>query len=96
MPPQLQAKPQAIPQSHSYLLAYNILCAIFWLHVFLRTIIALIVFHDVSAVFASLEPWTRWTQTLAVLDILHAALGIPRPLSELIANPSADSAVLQV
>lgn len=87
MPPQLQAKPRGASRGRFYLLGYNVLCAIFWLRIFLSTITALIASPKTSAVYASLEPWTRWTQTLAVLEILHAALGIPRPLSELIATP---------
>ncbi|KAJ5156383.1 hypothetical protein N7492_009186 [Penicillium capsulatum] len=78
MPPHLQPKPQGASPAHFYLWAYNILCAILWLRVFLSTITAVIVSPNVSAVFASLEPWTRWTQTLAVLEILHAALGFTR------------------
>ncbi|PWY87884.1 PTPLA-domain-containing protein, partial [Aspergillus sclerotioniger CBS 115572] len=28
--------------------------------------------------YTTLEPWTRWTQTLAILEILHAATGLTR------------------
>lgn len=95
MPPQLHAKPHGASRSRLYLLTYNILCAIFWLRILLSTITTLVASPQVSAVYASLETWTRWTQTLAVLEILHAALGIPRPLSELIATSQLTSRIFR-
>ncbi|CAG7955301.1 unnamed protein product [Penicillium olsonii] len=59
-----------------YLLAYNTICAIIWARILLTTITTLIA-SDVSSVYA-LEPWTRFAQTLAVAEIIHAATGIVR------------------
>ncbi|CAG7951790.1 unnamed protein product [Penicillium salamii] len=59
-----------------YLLAYNTTCAIIWARILFTTITTLIS-SDVSSVYA-LEPWTRFAQTLAVAEILHAATGIVR------------------
>ena len=63
-----------------YLLAYNTICAIIWARILLTTITTLIA-SDVSSVYA-LEPWTRFAQTLAVAEIIHAATGsLPQFLS---------------
>ncbi|KAJ5294259.1 hypothetical protein PENANT_c028G01999 [Penicillium antarcticum] len=64
--------------SQVYLLAYNTICAGLWLYVLLGTAAALIFSPDISAVYASLEPWTRCVQTLAVAEIMHAASGLIR------------------
>lgn len=75
MPPPLQSTSRdLLSLTRSYLWAYNTICAIFWLRIFLSTITTL-TSPTIAAVHASLEPWTRWTQTLAVLEILHAATG---------------------
>ncbi|KAJ5748713.1 uncharacterized protein N7511_010409, partial [Penicillium nucicola] len=68
------------PQSPSqvYLLGFNTICAGLWLYVLLGTAATLIFSDDISAVYTSLEPWTRYAQTLAVAEILHAATGLIR------------------
>jgi very-long-chain (3R)-3-hydroxyacyl-CoA dehydratase len=67
-------------KSHSasqvYLLIYNTVCAALWLYILLAAASTLISSRDVSAVYTSLEAWTRCAQTLAVAEILHAATGI--------------------
>ncbi|KAL5335713.1 PTPLA-domain-containing protein [Aspergillus crustosus] len=64
----------------SYLLIYNLVNALLWLRILL-TVITLFISTSTEpastpeSVYESLEPWTRWTQTLSVLEILHAATG---------------------
>ncbi|EAL20702.1 hypothetical protein CNBE0670 [Cryptococcus deneoformans B-3501A] len=67
-----------------YLLAYNILSALLWGHLLVLTLSFLLAgpaaprFVDHlrgSYDYHSLGWWTKWTQTLAVLEVVHAALG---------------------
>jgi very-long-chain (3R)-3-hydroxyacyl-CoA dehydratase len=77
------------PQSHAsssgvkriYLLIYNTVCATLWLRILVTVIFTLVSSPDVSDVYTSVEPWTRFTQTLAVAEIIHAACGTVFPLS---------------
>lgn len=55
-----------------YLILYNALGAALWARVLYATLTT-----EVLDLYSSIEPWARWTQTLAVAEILHAALGIP-------------------
>ncbi|KAJ5481180.1 hypothetical protein N7539_007074 [Penicillium diatomitis] len=64
--------------SQTYLLAYNVLCAIVWLRVLTGVISELISSGRSTDVYASLEPWTRYAQTLAAAEVLHAIFGITR------------------
>ncbi|KAK1143067.1 hypothetical protein N8T08_007136 [Aspergillus melleus] len=75
--------------SKTYLLAYNALGAILWLRILLTLLLHLVPLISPSAspspvpsiltsIYTTLEPQTRWAQTLAVADILHAAAGITR------------------
>lgn len=76
------------PQSHAssfgvkriYLLSYNTVCAALWLYILVTVILTLVSSPDVSVVYTSVEPWTRFTQTLAVAEIIHAACGTVFPL----------------
>ncbi|PLB53046.1 PTPLA-domain-containing protein [Aspergillus steynii IBT 23096] len=70
--------------SKLYLLAYNTLGAILWLRILL-TLCFLALSHPSAStlplpttIYTTLEPQTRWAQTLAVADVLHAAAGITR------------------
>ncbi|KAL4892120.1 tyrosine phosphatase-like protein [Aspergillus ambiguus] len=65
--------PQSDPK-RIYLLAYNAISALLWF----RILLAVLTAPSPTTVYTPLEPWTRWTQTLAVADILHAAVGITR------------------
>lgn len=62
--------------SRTYLLSYNTIGAALWLHILFGTAATLISSPDISAVYTSLETWTRCAQTLAVAEILHAATGM--------------------
>lgn len=61
----------------TYLL-YNTLSSILWLRILLGVIAALLFSPHPSPnnVYPHLELQTRWTQTLAIVEILHAATGL--------------------
>ncbi|EAW21574.1 putative membrane protein [Aspergillus fischeri NRRL 181] len=64
----------------TYLLLYNTLSFTLWLRILLGVITALLSSPHPSPnnVYPHLEPQTRWTQTLAIVEILHAATGLTR------------------
>lgn len=61
---------------------YNIICACLWLRILVLAVDTVIsADKDISAAYTTLEPWTRYAQTLAVAEILHAATGKPPTLA---------------
>lgn len=71
-----QPEPRAgLSINRIYLLLYNTVCALLWLRIFITLIFTLVSSPDASVVYTSIEPWTRFTQTLAVAEIIHAACG---------------------
>ncbi|KAJ5654530.1 hypothetical protein N7490_001533 [Penicillium lividum] len=64
--------------SQTYLLLYNAICAGLWLSILITTVSTWMQSPDITAVYQSVESLTRYTQTLAVVEILHAALQITR------------------
>ncbi|KAJ5666571.1 hypothetical protein N7462_010980 [Penicillium macrosclerotiorum] len=61
------------PVSRAYLFLYNTTCAILWLSILITIITNLISSQDVADIYENVELWARYTQTLAVVEILHAA-----------------------
>lgn len=63
--------------THDYLVAYNAVSGFLWAAVFLRLVI---LFPLVGSKFISggLEEFTRWVQTLMLLEVVHSAIGIVR------------------
>ncbi|RDH34536.1 tyrosine phosphatase-like protein [Aspergillus welwitschiae] len=59
-----------------YLVTYNSINALLWLYIFSSIVVS--PFQSPQTTYATLEPWTRWTQTIAILEILHASLGLTR------------------
>ncbi|KAF4201580.1 hypothetical protein CNMCM8927_001369 [Aspergillus lentulus] len=59
----------------TYLILYNTLSSTLWLRILVGVIAA---FLSSNNVYPHLEPQTRWTQTLAIVEILHAATGLTR------------------
>lgn len=57
-----------------YLTAYNSICALLWLSVFGRVVVILPI-TGVESVYEAAGDFTKWTQTVAVLEILHSAFG---------------------
>ncbi|KAL4913740.1 tyrosine phosphatase-like protein [Aspergillus aurantiobrunneus] len=60
--------------SEAYLLLYNSISALLWLRILLTVLTS----HSDPLIYTTLEPQARWTQTLAVVEIIHAATGITR------------------
>ncbi|KAL9943284.1 hypothetical protein D7B24_006286 [Verticillium nonalfalfae] len=73
------AKPQrkSSPVKNAYLILYNALSAIAWLVVLGRTV-ALFYLRGPDFVHLGVGDWTRWTQTMAGMEVLHALLGVVR------------------
>ena len=66
-----------------YLILYNSLSGILWTAV-LGRVILLVPLVGFSNVYGGVGEWTKWTQTMAVLEILHSATGMyehPKSLS---------------
>jgi hypothetical protein len=62
----------------TYLLLYNILFSTLWLRILLGVIAALLSSTHPSPIYIypHLEAQTRWTQTLAIAEIVHTATGL--------------------
>ncbi|CAK42853.1 hypothetical protein AnigIFM59636_008738 [Aspergillus niger] len=56
----------------TYLVTYNSINALLWLYIFSSIVVS--PFQSPQTTYSTLEPWTRWTQTIAILEILHASL----------------------
>lgn len=59
-----------------YLLLYNATSCLLWLYILIS-----IITSTTTPLYPTIEPYTRWTQTLSIADIFHAATGLPLPLS---------------
>lgn len=58
-----------------YLLLYNTTNALLW-----TTLCLSILTTSLPALYPTVEPLARWTQTVSIAEILHAALGTNDPL----------------
>ncbi|KAB8273126.1 tyrosine phosphatase-like protein [Aspergillus minisclerotigenes] len=70
----MSPKQEPLSPKRAYLLFYNAISTILWL----RILLTVLTTHDPASAYTTLEPWTRWTQTLAVAEILHSAAGLTR------------------
>ena len=79
---QIKAKPkQSSPSKSQYLLAYNAVSFLLWSTVTLRAILLIpaLASHDkLYGLYDALFQFLRATQTLALLEIAHATLGLVR------------------
>jgi len=57
-----------------YLILYNALNASLWLVVLIRTVITIIQ-DGPGSTYDTVGGFTKWTQTIATLEIIHAVLG---------------------
>ena len=57
-----------------YLILYNLASAFLWLAVFSRVVL-LIPLVGVQHVYGGVGEFAKWTQTVALLEVLHSALG---------------------
>ena len=70
------AKPKkpASPLNKGYLILYNAISAIAWSVVLGRTI-SLYTLRGPHFVYLGVGEWTKWTQTMAGMEVLHSLLG---------------------
>lgn len=70
------AKPKSKPSvlKTAYLVLYNFVSAILWSTVLGRTLLVATL-HGYGRVFLGVGEFAKWTQTLALLEVAHAALG---------------------
>jgi hypothetical protein len=83
MAPPKPAKPAKAPLSPAkkgYLILYNFVNAVCWLTV-LGRVVGLLTTRGPSYVYLGVGEWTKWTQTVAGMEVLHAALGTYGSLS---------------
>ncbi|KAL2429613.1 hypothetical protein ABEF95_008224 [Exophiala dermatitidis] len=67
--------------TQKYLIAYNALCLALWSTVTLRAILlipTLTALGKLENLLPALFPLLKWTQTLALLEVLHSVLGLVR------------------
>ncbi|KIX08707.1 uncharacterized protein Z518_03364 [Rhinocladiella mackenziei CBS 650.93] len=67
--------------TQKYLLAYNGICLVLWSIITLRAIFlipALSAFGKLEGLLDALFPLLKWTQTIALLEIVHASIGLVR------------------
>lgn len=67
----MSPKQEPLSPKRAYLLFYNAISTILWF----RILLTVLTTHDPASTYTTLEPWTRWTQTLAIAEILHSAAG---------------------
>ncbi|KAK2591849.1 hypothetical protein QQS21_010458 [Conoideocrella luteorostrata] len=65
------------PIKTAYLIFYNFASAVAWSVVLGRTI-GLLYLRGPAVVYAGVGEWTKWTQTMAAMEIVHSLLGIVR------------------
>lgn len=65
--------------TNQYLILYNLSCAVLWLAVFGRVIL-LIPLVGTQHVYGGVGDFAKWTQTVAILEVLHSALGMKSSL----------------
>lgn len=58
-----------------YLIGYNLVCAILWTAVFGRVVL-LVPLVGFGNVYDGVGEFTKWTQTLALLEIVHSIFGM--------------------
>ena len=57
-----------------YLVAYNALSCLLWIAV-LGRLLLLVPLVGFEEVYGGVGSWTKWTQTLALVEIVHSATG---------------------
>jgi very-long-chain (3R)-3-hydroxyacyl-CoA dehydratase len=57
-----------------YLVLYNLVCALLWL-VVLSRVVLLVSQGGFESTYAGVGEFAKWTQTIALLEIVHAAAG---------------------
>lgn len=63
----------------SYLILYNSVSAIAW-SVVLGRVVLLYALRGPQFVYLGVGEWTKWTQTMAAMEVLHSLLGMSSAL----------------
>ena len=66
--------PHSQPFRTQYLTLYNLTSALLWLAIFGR-VVSLVPVAGIECVYDIVGQFVKWTQTLAILEIGHSALG---------------------
>lgn len=66
------------PVKTAYLVLYNLISAAAWTVVLYRTI-SITSSHTYHFTYLAVGHWTKWTQTMAALEVLHSLLGMSCP-----------------
>lgn len=61
-------------QQTQYLIAYNLVCAVLWFAILARVLL-LIPLVGFENVYGGVGEFAKWTQTLALLEVVHSAMG---------------------
>lgn len=74
--PPSDPRPRSQPQNRreAYLTAYNALSCALWVAV-LGRVLLLVPLVGYEEVYNGVGEWTKWTQTLMVVEVLHAGIG---------------------
>ncbi|KAJ4198073.1 Very-long-chain (3R)-3-hydroxyacyl-CoA dehydratase [Fusarium falciforme] len=75
--PAARPKKQASFLNKAYLVLYNFISTVLWATVLGRTV-SLFVLHGPEFVYPYAGEFTKWTQTLAGMEVLHSLLGVVR------------------
>jgi hypothetical protein len=67
------------PAKNGYLILYNAVSALLWVVVLSRTL-QITSTKGYKSTYLGVGEWTKWTQTLAGLEVLHAATGRNNPI----------------
>jgi very-long-chain (3R)-3-hydroxyacyl-CoA dehydratase len=81
MDDQTQRRSTAPALSQQYLIAYNSICLALWSIVTLRAIFlipSLYAYGHPQQIFEALFTFLKWTQTIALLEVIHAVTGLVR------------------
>ena len=63
------------PLKTTYLVLYNFVSVVLWLTVLGRVVSISSLMGSTEMVFKTASEFTKWTQTLSILEIVHSALG---------------------
>ena len=83
---QLPARSRPPPLQTQYLILYNLISAIAWVSV-LGRVFLLVPLVGFENVYGGVGQFAKWTQTVAVLEVVHSALGALLPPFHLPLSP---------
>jgi len=73
-PPPTRSKQRPSAFKTGYLILYNFISAILWATV-LGRVLAIATLHSYVKVYLGVGEFAKWTQTMALLEVVHAGVG---------------------